>query len=74
MNELERKERGAVLRYDHNSRRYSFADPIFRTFALAVFNNDKKKRKKNGVVITIPDISDDLLDKLVNFLMKEIKK
>jgi len=74
LKELETKERGIVLRYNHNSRRYSFSDPIFRTFALAVFNNDKKGKKKKDTEINIQDISDTTLKKLFTLLIREIKK
>jgi len=37
LDKLQLDERGAILRFDHASRRYSYVEPIFRAYALSRF-------------------------------------
>ncbi len=40
LHELETPQRGSLLHYDSASRRYSFTDPLYRAFALVLFEKD----------------------------------
>lgn len=40
LNELQTEKRGAVIRYDSASGKYSFSDPIYRAYATFVFKTD----------------------------------
>src|SRR5690606_15038899 len=37
LNELQDESRGSIVRYDTNSGRYSFTDPIYRAYAMSYF-------------------------------------
>ena len=40
LKELQSPERGEVIRYDSNSGRYAFSDPLYRAYALLRFDSD----------------------------------
>jgi hypothetical protein len=50
LNELQRPDRGSLIRYDHNSGKYSFADPVFRAFALAKADPQKAVQKNSFAI------------------------
>lgn len=75
LKELQLNERGAVVRYDPNSRWFSFSNPIYRSFALVLFKNDTKAGKKR--ITTEAEFLRDTEAKLKNvieLLMREFKK
>jgi len=59
------EEYGAVVRYDSNSGRYSFSDPIYRAFALAHFR-DKSKPATS--------VSQDDFEQLLTLLTNELRR
>jgi hypothetical protein len=50
LQELETPERGSLLRIDDASGRYSFADPVYRTFALVFFSKSPPRKDKHIVL------------------------
>lgn len=76
LKQLQVDERGALLRYDAASGRYSFSDPIYRAFALTLF---KQERQKGRVEIKVPAINREEMARLLNELfansgvMREVK-
>jgi hypothetical protein len=46
LDELRKDTRGELVRYDPNSGKYSFSNPLYRAFALALFSKDKALRKE----------------------------
>lgn len=75
LKELQSNERGAVLRYDPNARRFSFSDPIFRSFSLVLFKDGTKTGKKRAK--TEAEILSDTeakLKKVIELLLNEFKK
>jgi energy-coupling factor transporter ATP-binding protein EcfA2 len=68
LKQLQTRDKGALIRYDSYSRRYSFSDPIFRAFAMALFI---KKKSPFGIAfgdIAISIVMDMIGDKLVERL------
>jgi hypothetical protein len=66
LNELQTPERGSLIRKDTVSGRFSFADPVYRVFAQAVFHKSR----------TIPfegKITDNELKTLFEALKKAIE-
>jgi energy-coupling factor transporter ATP-binding protein EcfA2 len=59
-------EYGGILRYDSNSGHYSFADPIYRAYALAQFQNANSQLPIGG--------SDDFDQTLLRLLTAKIKR
>ena len=59
-------EYGGMLRYDSNSGHYSFADPIYRAYALAQFQNANSQLPIGG--------SDDFDRTLLRLLTEKIKR
>jgi len=48
--ELQTAERGSLFRFDEASGRYSFADPVYRTFALVFFSKSQPRKAKDIIV------------------------
>ena len=59
-------EYGGILRYDSNSGHYSFADPIYRAYALAQFQSGNSQLPIGG--------SDDFDQTLLRLLTEKIKR
>ncbi len=45
LKELQTERRGELVRLDHNSGRYSFANPFYRAYALALFQKSKTRTR-----------------------------
>lgn len=43
LKELQRPSRGTLLRYDYSANKYSFTDPIFRVYAMAIFADGHRR-------------------------------
>ena len=52
LEKLQKNERGTILRYDPSSGRYSFKDPFYRAFALALAKKNQKSEEKQLDFIT----------------------
>lgn len=60
-------EHGAILRYDSNSGLYSFAEPIYRAYAIAKFQN----KKSQSTAIDLVDFEQTLLQLLTEKIGRE---
>lgn len=47
LRELQRDERGALIRSDSSSGKYAFSDPVFRVYAMVLFQKSKSPLKLN---------------------------
>ena len=74
LKQLQGPERGAVLRYDGASGRYSFTDPLFRAFALALFAVDAKPAAPNAPEAVKVPSWDHLLRTILNELAPSIAR
>jgi GTPase SAR1 family protein len=50
LKQLISEERGSLIRYSDTSGKYSFADPIFRAFALTMFRAEGQQPQKERVI------------------------
>jgi len=67
LGKLQSSERGAVVRFDSSSNLYSFAEPIYRVFALAYLENTK------GESLEQMTFDDAITNDVIKDLTKELK-
>ncbi len=67
LRELQREERGCIIRYNDAAGTFAFADPIYRAFCLAYFTQHPVPVTSKGWqrTETIPPSIDDILNSLV---------
>lgn len=71
--QLTRETRGQLLRYDNDSGRYSFADPIYRAFALALLKQPARSAAELDIQWTIsPDILKAYRDEMFAIVFSSI--
>ena len=69
LNQLTSEERGSLLRIDATSGRFSFADPIYRAFALSFFKKHPDRRFEYKMI----DISEVVISDLKFEMLKDFK-
>lgn len=71
LKELQQERRGALIKYDNNSGMYSFADPIYRVYALVSLKTAPRRQRGGAVhneIMTAPTVQ-----KIMKELMDEIR-
>lgn len=71
LKELQEERRGALIKYDYNSGMYSYADPIYRVYALVSLKTSQRPQRGGAVpreIMTAPTVQ-----KIMKELMEEIR-
>ena len=66
LNKLCEPSYGSILRYEANSARYAFSDPIYRAYALAIFYPSSPLPQQNASEVDI-----DQFEKMLTSLLKD---
>jgi hypothetical protein len=70
LKKLESQERGAVIRFDGASGRYSFSDPLYRAFALASF---RIADKEGTAPKTTPSEAHTSVSQLITVVLEQLR-
>jgi energy-coupling factor transporter ATP-binding protein EcfA2 len=73
LGELQTRARGNLLRFDSESRKYSFSDPVFRAYALALFKDYDFTKPEEQLTLHLagPDV---IMKSLSNEIIKVLSK